>query len=331
MYKKLWNCWYYKKLEAEGISVALFKGAVLAQLYPQELLRVSGDVDLLVEKCDEDKTIKLLESYGYEVNKAASKENVTVLSKGDILVIELHSSLWEDYKGEHIEKLKNMHIDDKNAFIKFQGCDIECNTLNITNHFQYIFYHVVKHFIPGGIGIRHLMDIALFYNYYEKDIDMDTFRKNMEELGYGTFYKSIFSLCIAHLGMKNTCLKDKFILESDIYQKMMDDIIDAGVFGNKTIERVKSRNIVKQTYYEQGSANGSKKYKVVINTLFPSAEAMSDKYVNAKKYKILLPVAWTQRAISHVIRKAKNKEEPDVWSKAKVAEDRLELLRTLGL
>jgi hypothetical protein len=153
----------------------------------------------------------------------------------------------------------------------------------------------------------------------------------MDSLGYTTFYKSIFALCIAHLGMKNTCLNDDFILEAEVYQKMIDDIIDAGVFGNKTMERVKSRNIVKQTYYEQGSASESKKIKVIINTLFPSAEAMSDKYVNARKYKILLPVAWTQRAIAHVIRKAKNKDELDVWSKAKVAEDRLELLRTLGL
>ena len=41
--------------------------------------------------------------------------------------------------------------------------------------------------------------------------------------------------------MKNTCMDGEFILEPDVYKKMLADIIDAGVFGNKTLDRIKSR------------------------------------------------------------------------------------------
>ena len=65
---------------------------------------------------------------------------------------------------------------------------------------------------------------------------------------------------------------------------MLADIIDAGVFGNKTLDRIKSRNIVKDTYYTYGTSNNSN-VMVLRQTLFPSADALSDRYVNAKKYK----------------------------------------------
>ena len=317
-------------LDDNEIDVAIFKGPVIANLYPEHLLRVSGDVDLLVEKENEQKTIKILKENGYEVNEEASKKNVTVLTKGNILVIELHASLWEDYTGAHIDKLSKMGIDDKSKFIHFDGCDVYGKTLNPTNHFQYIFYHIVKHFIPGGIGIRHLIDLTLFYNKYENAIDMDLFRKNMDSLGYTTFYKTIFSICIAHLGMKNTCITDNFILEPEVYKKMLEDILDAGVFGNKTLDRIKSRNVVKDAYYSHGTA-GKTNGKILRQTLFPSADALSDRYVNAKKYKILLPVAWTQRALHHIKCKVTNVNEPDVIKKTKLVEERMELLRTLGL
>ena len=44
-----------------------------------------------MEKENEQKTINILVENGYAVNEEASKKNVTVLSKGNILVIELHS------------------------------------------------------------------------------------------------------------------------------------------------------------------------------------------------------------------------------------------------
>ena len=223
-----------------------------------------------------------------------------------------------------------MNITDENLFVDFQGCDIQAKTLGITKHFTYIFYHMIKHFIPGGIGIRHLLDITLFYNKYENEIDLNEFYENMHILGYDMFCKAIFRLCIDLFDMKASVLPDEYEIDKNLYNKLIDDIVDAGVFGNKTIERIKARNIIKQTYYEGDKVQPSK-IKVLLNTLFPKAEAMSDNYVNARKYKFLLPVAWTQRAIHHFVCKIKYVDEPSLSQKTKSVEDRMRLLKELDL
>lgn len=317
-------------LRQVGVEGIIFKGAVIADTYPEYLLRVSGDADVLIKAEDEKLALDILAKEGYLINYAESKENETTLYKGNILVIELHTSLWEDYKGDHIDKLNDMNITDENLFVDFQGCDIQAKTLGITKHFTYIFYHMIKHFIPGGIGIRHLLDITLFYNKYENEIDLNEFYENMHILGYDMFCKAIFRLCIDLFDMKASVLPDEYEIDKNLYNKLIDDIIDAGVFGNKTIERIKARNIIKQTYYEGDKVQPSK-IKVLLNTLFPKAEAMSDNYVNVRKYKFLLPVAWTQRAIHHFVCKIKYVDEPSLSQKTKSVEDRMRLLKELDL
>lgn len=319
-----------KKLRESGIEGIIFKGAVIADTYPEYLLRVSGDADILIKSKNEKLALDILAKEGYLINYDESKENVTTLYKGNILVIELHTCLWEDYSGEHIDKLNKMNITDDKLYVDFVGCDIQARTLGITKHFTYIFYHMIKHFIPGGIGIRHLLDITLFYNKYENEIDLNEFYENMNILGYDMFCKAIFRLCIDLFDMKESVLLDEYVIDKNLYNKLIEDIIDAGVFGNKTIERIKARNVIKQTYYEGDKVQPSK-MKVLINTLFPKAEAMSDKYVNARKYKILLPVAWTQRAIHHFVCKIKYEDEPSLAQKTKSVEERMKLLKELDL
>ena len=236
------------RFEENNINCAIFKGAVIADTYPEYLLRVSGDADVLISAKDEQKALDILQKEGFIINYDESKENVTTLYKGNILVIELHTSLWEDYKGEHIDKLNKMNIMDEKLYVEFNGCDIQTKTLGITKHFTYIFYHMIKHFIPGGIGIRHLLDISLFYNKYEKDIDIEEFYNNMDNLGYGMFCRCIFKLCIDLLGMKESILPEDYGVDKSLYNKLLDDVIDAGVFGNSSINRIKARNVIKQTY-----------------------------------------------------------------------------------
>ena len=317
-------------LQEANIKCAIFKGAVIADTYPDYLLRVSGDADILINPKDEETALNIIQNEGYKINYEESKENVSTLYNGIILVIELHTSLWEDYKGEHIDKLNKMNIMDEKLYVKFSGCDIQANTLGITKHFIYIFYHMIKHFIPGGIGIRHLLDIALFYNKYEKEIDKEEFYNCMEYLGYGMFCRCIFKLCIDLFGMKESILPDNYGVDKALYNKLIEDVMDAGVFGNSTIDRIKARNVIKQTYYDNNGENPGK-FNVIINTLFPKADAMSDKYVNARKYKILLPIAWTQRAIHQIICKIKYDDEPSVTKKAKLVDDRIKLLKELDL
>ena len=58
----------YRLLKDAGIRVAIFKGAVLAQMaYGEVSLRQAGDIDLLIDRADFAEARSLLESLGYEM------------------------------------------------------------------------------------------------------------------------------------------------------------------------------------------------------------------------------------------------------------------------
>src|SRR5687768_296591 len=58
----------YRLLKERGIRVAIFKGAVLAQMaYGEVSLRQAGDIDMLIDRAHFAQAKSLLESLGYEM------------------------------------------------------------------------------------------------------------------------------------------------------------------------------------------------------------------------------------------------------------------------
>ena len=227
-----------EELNKENIEVALFKGAFLADLYPNYLFRDSYDVDFYVGQENKDKAIKVLENLGYVIEQDEDLEDSKMMKKGDF-IIDLHFSLWEGYEEHNLKYLSELNIEDKDGFEDFENESIKCKVFNITKHYEYLFCHMVKHFKKSGIGIRHLIDVTLYYNKYEDIIDAKMLRESMKRLGYLEFYEAITSLCITHLGMKKSALITDYIIEPHVYDKLLNDIFDAGTYGGKTLRRIK--------------------------------------------------------------------------------------------
>src|SRR6185503_4628095 len=58
----------YRLLRDHGVRVAIFKGAVLAQLaYGEVALRQAGDIDILIDRQHFTEAQSVLESLGYEM------------------------------------------------------------------------------------------------------------------------------------------------------------------------------------------------------------------------------------------------------------------------
>ena len=125
------------------IEVVVFKGPILGELYPEPMLRSSCDVDLLVNPKDLLSFEALLVELGYQKNEEHSKESVPVYIYKNILMIEAHCRLYEDYTGKRIQMLENMELDRPDKRIRMKACGLELTTLGYEEHLIFLLFHLI--------------------------------------------------------------------------------------------------------------------------------------------------------------------------------------------
>jgi len=102
-----------QKAKQANLPFAVFKGCVLADLYPVPSMRYSKDTDLLIHIEDTALFYHFLEQMGYLQEKETSKEQVPVFVRPTPYhKVELHFSLWEEYNGPKAQQMNTMHITD---------------------------------------------------------------------------------------------------------------------------------------------------------------------------------------------------------------------------
>jgi hypothetical protein len=314
-----------------NIKMVLVKGILLGQLYPDYLLRISGDFDIFIYPKDRKAMGELLEGYGFELDPEQSIDCEETFNYKNILTIELHTRLWEETEGKKLELLESMDLTAEDKLICTSACDMEVWTLGYTQHLIYLIYHIVKHFIVSGIGIRHLTDLTLFINEYYAKIDFDDFWKNMKLLGYDKFSIKLFRLCIQYFEMNYEVLGKEAFEKNNIDEAMLEDIIEAGVFGGRTSERWKSGRIMR-TYYENDTKPvPTSRLKIMIGFLLPNAQELSNQRIDKITYSKILPIAWMQRGVFLLNRWKKDKNRCSLWSRIQCSKKRILLLKELNL
>lgn len=318
--------------EKRGIKWALFKGVVLADLYPKYTQRDSCDSDIYVDKKQREQAIELLLSLGYEIDEEHSKEEVTVL--GNLKYshfIELHTCLWEDFKGRRMEILDSFRMTDSSTWVNVNACGMNVPTLGFENHLIYQMFHIIKHFSLEGIGCKYLVDITLFVNRYKAQIDQEDFWKKMEQLGYTRFCYYFFTICIEFLGMDAEILGDKKVSMGEEFEAFISDLMRMGLRDDEKDAGWQIMGMM--TPYFTGEKTGSKSsFRRKLQILFPRAKDLPDDLSYAKKCPILLPIAWVHKAVRYLINLRKHKKD---WynpsEKLSVAEKRIALMDTMGL
>ena len=203
---------FLEKAKKENIPFALFKGATLANLYPNPLLRNSKDTDLYVNWEDGPEFLRFLERIGYQKDLHDSKDQVPVYIKEEPFHrIEVHFSLWEDYKGPKIQTLDTYSITDEATFISISTSLGELPSLGYEEHLLYQLFHLIKHVIVEGIGFQGITDICLYINKYGSLINYDKLWKKLEELGYAHFCEILFQCSIKYLHMEPSIMEKRVI------------------------------------------------------------------------------------------------------------------------
>lgn len=310
------------------IQLILFKGCILSNLYPNYLSRVSSDTDIFVYPQEKENVVRLFEDMGFRKSSISSKDSVYNYILDSLhYKVEVHFSLWEDFKSTKIDLLDQMQLTKEETLIRFNACGIEVTTLGYEEHLIYQVFHMIKHFALQGINIRYLVDITLYINRYGEHIDFGSFWNRMELLKYDKFCENFFYLCIQYFGMASEILEDRKIKLIRNMDEFFSDLMNVGPGYEKRTAAWHLVGIM-EPYFLGDQAIPRSKFRRRLKMLFPPRETFPIEY--ARKHPVLLPVAWMHRCISLTVKLVK-KRENDINEKMFLSEIRLSLMKNLGL
>ncbi len=332
-YKKTEDfCRVYKELTKENIFPVVVKGIVCRSLYGElSEHRTSGDEDILIEKKDFKRLDEILRSLGYlpddryytEKTERAVLEIPYTASKGESR-IEVHFTPL----GRSNEMLVRMNSYFSRAHTDFREevvNTIAFRTFNHTDHFLFLIFHALKHFIFSGVGIRQVLDILLYAEKYENDINYEYIEKVLEEFNLSGFFGDIIAVGNEYLG---------FELNSEYAPRykelLLKDIADSGIYGKATPSRKTASKIVSAAVERDGRMVKYGKTGLLLNTVFPPKSHFRSSNIKAEATKGFLPGAYIAR-ISSFIKKTDEYKNGAVKEGLEISRRRLELLEKYKL
>lgn len=319
----------YRKLADQGVTPLVVKGIICRNLYRDPDYRTSSDEDLLIpreqfSKCHEIFTENGLLCPNSEENIWEAGE-VPYVKKNSALYIELHKELFPSESDAYGDF--NSVFDE--VFEKKISCQIngmEVFTLSPTDHLLYLLLHAFKHFLHSGFGIRQVCDIVMFANTYGSQIDWEEVLEKCRRFHGDLFAASLFDIGEKELDFdrEKACYPESWIsLEAD-GKDLLEDLLDAGVFGDATMSRKHSSNMTLQAVTDDKKGQTAK--ASLMHSLFPEREYMERTYTYIKRHPFLLPVAWVQR-IFHYIRETGKISENSAVESVQIGNKRIGLLK----
>ena len=252
------------------------------------------------------------------------KNNFTVISESnDVttfidpvsgLSIELHTALFslESKAYGNYQRYFDQAF-DKCIVHSIDGVDVY--SLEYTQHLLFLILHFVKHFFHGGVGIRQVVDIVMYSEAYGDKVNWDRLYDILKDLNIYVLITSLFAMAHDQLEFDYTKIRVPEGVDKSDYQDLFDDIMDAGIFGQSSSERIHSATITLNTISDGKTS--------VLKSIFPSLKEMQGKYKYLNKYPVLLPFAYLSRIVNY----KKNNSSKNSQRTIEVGKQRIELLK----
>lgn len=248
--------------EKEKIENIPLKGSVIRGLYPDDWLRTSCDLDILIkENAIESAVNALIGGLSYKLKQRGEYE-VSLFSPSGVH-IELHYALAADEVNKSSRDILNNVWD-----YVIPG---EVYTKRLTDEFFYFYHiaHMAKHFVLGGCGMRPFIDLKIMND--KLAFNREKLNRMLEDGGLKKFEEAAVKL--SHFWFENG---DKESLGEEICS-MSDYVLYAGAYGS-----IENRVIVCQN-----KAGG--KFGYAMSRIFLPYGVMKKMHPILEKHKWLLP------------------------------------------
>ena len=282
--------------EEAGIAYIPLKGSVLRPYYPQESMRTSCDIDILIHEEDIDRAVFCLTGKGFTFNKR-NYHDVSLFSPNKIH-LELHFSILEDK-----DFLDVVLKDAWQYAIPEKGCRYGFKKEFFVFH---MYAHMAYHFLSGGCGIRSLVDIWIMEN--KMDAPYSCAKELLKKAGILKFAKEMSSLA-------SRCFTEN---SRDAFSDMvLEYIYRGGVYGSL-------ENSIAVQREKQNSP-----WSYFLGRLFPPRRTMTHAYPVLKKAPLLLPVFWVVRWIQALFAGKSKRFAREMSCAGNVTQDRIEEVKAL--
>ncbi len=255
----------------EHIPYIPLKGSVIRPYYPEESMRTSCDIDILIKEENLDAAINALIQKGFKCGEK-NYHDVSLYSPNKIH-LELHFNIQEN--------IDTLDVVLKDAWsyttLKYNSC------YEFTKEFFlfHIFAHMSYHFLGGGCGIRSLMDVWVIK--HRMNITYTHAKDLLEKAGILQFAKEM------------TCLADVCFSEGnpdDFQNATLSFIFSGGAYGSL-------KNSI--------TINDAKTHvnlRYIIKRIMIPCNSLAIEYPVLRKHKVLYVFCWVHRSCKLFIRLA---------------------------
>ena len=308
-------------LRAAQVQPLVVKGITCRELYPNPDHRLSSDEDVLIHPAAFARCHKALTELGFTTRdpEEASYE-LSYTREGTSLYLEIHRSLFPPESLAYGD-LNRFFPDVYSRGVEKRGIPTLCPT----DHMLYLLCHAFKHFLHSGFGLRQVCDLILFANHYGAEVDWEYVLECCRSIRAERFAAGLFRIGWKYLNFSLELSRYPLSWQA-VYvdeRELLEDILQAGVYGSDDKDRVHSSNITLQamTAQKQGAPNPAS----LLQTVFPPMEVMERKYPYLKNKPLLLPIAWTDRILKY------GKSTAKVSGTLRIGNERVALMKRYGI
>ena len=244
------------------------KGAVIKAYYPQEWMRTSCDIDILVQADTLGRAVEIIKDKLHYRLEGNHSHEISLFAENGVH-LELHYDLLEDYLTAVNAKILSAYWNTATP-VREGGYEYAASP---DIFYFYHIAHMAKHFEFGGCGVRSFMDLWLM----ERSIQLDEEKKrDLLEQGHMTLFAQTSSR-VAKIWFENE-------KHDELTQRVEEYVLSGGVYGN-----MENRITMENIRQKQG------KFRYIMRRIFLPYKYIKWQYPILQKHKWLTPLYEVRR------------------------------------
>lgn len=229
-----------QKFKKDGFKSVILKGQGNALLYPEPLLRTSGDIDIWLDASKKD-IIKYVRKYCPNEEIVYHHAEFPVMKACNIEVHFTPSWMNNYFKNKKLQKLFR-EFKDKQFTHEVSLPDSKEKICIPTIEFNriYILLHIYRHLFDEGIGLRQILDYYYVLKQECSEEEKANSYKWIKELGMQRFCSAVMYMMQEVFG-----LESKYLICAPSVKEgkfLLDEIMRAGNFGKYDERIVRKQN-----------------------------------------------------------------------------------------